>query len=256
MKRIGLWAACTLALPVLAQAPKAQTPQPAAAAAPAPAPAPAQRVFVLKYADPVQTANVLRAFGARAVVDTEAHAVAVLSAFPDTMAQINDAIQRLDVPAAAQNIELTGYFVIGGATPSQLGGAVPKDLDSVTAELTKASNFKNYRLLDALTIRMRAGQGADTSGTAGPVGTGSPLIATDFRVRSATVSADGTAVRIDGLYAGVKMPVPAGGSQYTTSDLSLNADVDLKEGQKIVVGRVGMNRDQALFLVMMARIPK
>jgi hypothetical protein len=254
MTWIRIAVACTMAVPLVAQAPKAPAPQ--AATAPAPGPSSSQRVFVLKYADPVQTANVLRAFGARAVVDTEAHAVAVLSAFPDTMAQIDDAIQRLDIPAAAQNIELTGYFVIGAATTPQLGGVLPKDLDSVTAELTKSSGLKNFRLLDGLTIRMRAGLGADTSGTAGPVATGSPLIATDFRVRSATVSADGTAIRVDGLYAGVKMPVLAGGSQYTTSELSLNADVDLKDNQKTVVGRVGMNRDQALFLVMVARIAK
>lgn len=249
-------AVSAVAMPLLAQAPKAQTPQAPSNTASAAAPSASQRVFVLKYADPIQTANLLRAFGARAVPDTEAHAVAVVSAFPDTMAAVDDAIQRLDVPAAGQNIELTAYYVIGGATNSPLGGALPKELESVTGELTKASNYRNYRLLDALTVRMRAGQGADTSGTAGPVAAGSPLIATDFRIRSATVSADGAAVRIDGMYAGVKMPVLAGGTQYTTSELSLNADVDLKENQRIVVGRVGMNRDQALFLVMMARLAK
>src|SRR5579872_5340055 len=256
MKPTYVLAVSALAIPLFAQAPKPQPPQPSGNTAAAPAPSAAQRVFVLKYADPIQTANLLRTFGVRAVPDIEARAVAVVSTFPDTIAAIDDAIQRLDVPGVAQNIELTAYYVIGGAATSPLGSALPKDLDPVTSELSKASNFRNYRLLDALTVRMRAGQGADTSGTAGPVATGSPLIATDFRVRSATVSADGAAVRIDGMYAGVKMPVAAGNNQYTTSELSLNADVDLKENQRIVVGRVGMNRDQALFLVMIARLPK
>ena len=241
-----------LGLPLAGQPPK----QPVAKAAPVQRPTGSQRIFVLKYADHVQTANLLRVFGASAVVDTEAHAVEVSSAFPDVLSAIDDAIQRLDVPAAAQNIELTAYYVIGSATDGPLGNALPKDLEGLATELAGAANFKSYRLLDALTVRMRAGQGADTSGTAGPVAAGSPLIATDFRVRSATVSPDGAAVRIDRLNAGVKMPVAAAGGQYTSSDLSLNADVDLKAGQRAVVGRVGMNRNQALFLVLMARVAK
>jgi len=252
--------------PVATQAAKQTTPtqgaKPAAAppadpkTAPGGGPTGPQRVFVLKYADPFQMANLLRAFGARAVVDSEAHAVAVASAFPDVLSAIDEAVQRLDVPAAAQNIELTAYYVTG-ANGTPVGGVVPKDLEAVTAQLASSSGLRNYRLLDALTIRLRAGQGADTSGLAGPsAGANSPMITTDFRVGSATVSSDGGAVRIDHLSAGVKLPVPGALNPHVTTDLALNADVDLKEGQKTVVGRVGMNRDQALFLVLIARVPK
>ena len=238
----------------------AKTPPVAAPAdaktAPAGGPAGPQRVFVLKYADPVQMASLLRAFGARAVVDSEAHAVAVASAFPDVLSAIEEAVQRLDVPAAALNIELTAYYLTG-ANGTPVGGVVPKDLEAVTAELANSSGLRNYRLLDALTVRLRAGQGADTSGLAGPsAGANSPMITTDFRVGSATVSADGAAVRIDHLSAAVKLPVPGAPNPHVTTDLALNADVDLKEGQKTVVGRIGMNRDQALFLVLIARVPK
>jgi hypothetical protein len=244
--------AAALALPLAAQAPKPADTKPAVEK-----PSAAQRVFVLKYADPVAMADLLRVFGVKVAANTDAHAVAVVSAFPDLIASVDDAIQRLDVPASApQNIELTGYYILGANTNSPLGSALPKDLESVTSELTTTSGLKNYRLLDALTVRLRTGQGADTSGTAGPVAAGSPLIATDFRVRSATVSADGATVRLDRLTAGVKMPVAAAGGQYTSSDLSLNADLDIKPGQKTLAGRVGMARDQALFLILQARIAK
>ena len=59
---------------------------------------------------------------------------------------------------------------------------------------------------------------------------------------------------------GVRLPVPTGipgpggPVQFSYQDLGLNADVDIKEGQKVVVGRVGMSRDQALFLVLTARV--
>lgn len=247
--------AAGLSLPVLAQ-PAKPTPPPAAASAPA-RPSGAQRVFVLKYADPLALADVLRVFGATVVANTEVHAVAVASAFPDVIASVDDAINRLDVPASApQNLELTAYYIIGGNTASPLGSPMPKDLDAAAAELTKTSAYKNYRLLDALTIRMRTGQGAETAGTAGTLGSGSPQIATGFRIRAATLSTDGASVRIDRLDAGVKMPVAAGGGQYSVSDLTFDADLDVKPGQLAIAGRTGMSKDQALFLVLTARVVK
>ncbi|HLK47098.1 MAG TPA: hypothetical protein VKT49_03125 [Bryobacteraceae bacterium] len=251
----GTFLLAVLVFPLAAQPPKppdSQTPAPAPASRPA-----AQRVFILKYADPLAMADVLRVFGASVAANQEIHAVAVASAFPDVLASVDDAINRLDIPSSApQNIELTAFYVIGGNTNIPLGTPLPKDLDSLAAELTATAALRNYRLLDALTIRMRAGQGADTSGSAGPVAANSPVIVTDLRVRTATVSTDGATVRLDRLNAGVKLPVAAGGGQYTTSDLNFNADLDLKAGQRIVAGRVGMNKDQALFVVLAARIAR
>lgn len=244
--------AAAFGLPLAAQTPKPPDTQPAAAARPA-----AQRVFVLKYADPLAMADVLRVFGASVVANPEVHAVAVASAFPDVIASVDDAISRLDVPASApQNVELTAYYVIGANANTPLGSALPKDLESIGTELAGTAAFKTYRLLDALTIRMRAGEGAETAGSAGPVANGSPVIVTDLRLHGATVSTDGTVVRLNRLTADVKLPVAAGGGQFSISDLNFNADLDVKAGQRIVAGRVGMSRDQALFLVLAARIAK
>ncbi len=252
MKRSFVLAAA-LALPLAAQPQKPpDNPTPAPAGRPG-----AQRVFILKYADPLTMADMLRVFGVMVVANPETHAVAVATTFPDVLTSVDDAVNRLDVPTSApQNIELTAYYVIGGNTNSPLGSPLPKDLESLATELAGTSALKNYRLLDALTIRMRAGQGADTVGSAGQVATGSPVIVTDLRVRAATVSADGASVRIDRLNAGVKLPVTAGGGQYTTSQLNFDADLDIKAGQRVVAGRVGMTKDQSLFVVLTARIAK
>lgn len=244
--------AAGLVLQLTAQAPKPPDSQAAPAAKPG-----AQRVFILKYADPLTMADMLRVFGVMVVANPETHAVAVATTFPDVLNSVDDAINRLDVPASApQNIELTAYYVIGGNTNSPLGTPLPKDLESMATELASTSALKNFRLLDALTIRVRAGQGADTVGSAGQVATGSPTIVTDLRVRTATVSPDGASVRIDRLNAGVKLPVAAGGGQYLTSDLNFNADLDVKTGQRVFAGRVGMTKDQSLFVVLNARVAK
>ena len=222
------------------------------------------KLFILKYADPGKLQGLLQVLGANAVPNSELHAIAV-QAKAESMPAIEDAIKRLDVPSAVpQNIELTAYYVVGGPDENTPGGPLPKDLDSVATQLKNTFAFKNYRLLDVIELRTRTGQGADTTGSAG-VANGLPTATTQFRIASGTVAADGTTIRIDRLKVGVRLPVLAGSflsgpggatipAQYEYRDLGLNADVDIKEGQKVVVGRIGLSKDQALFLVLTARI--
>ncbi len=215
-----------------------------------------QRIFILKYADPAKVYQLLGVFGSRIYVNPDLHALAV-SAAPEIMPAIEDAIKRLDMPAAGtQDIELTAYYVIGGDAESTPGAAPPKELDSVVTQLKNSFPFKTYRLLDMLALRTRTGRSADTSSNAGPVSPGSPSAVTQFHTGSLTLSADGSTVSVEGMKAGVRLPVPGGtgAAPFTFIDLGLNANVDIKEGQKVVVGRLSVNKDQALFLVLTARV--
>ena len=237
-----------LASPFAAQEPKkAEEPSPKV-----------HKVFILKYADPSQMAKLLGVFGAALSQNAELHALAVTSS-PDLMPAIEEAIKRLDVPTAATpNIELTAYYLIGGDGENPPGGGpVPNELDSVIKQLKNAFAFKVYHLLDVLALRTRAGQNAGTTSNTGPLGPGLPGAINSFTLRAATLSADGATVRLDNVKAGIRMPVlsgPAGSTLYQYVDLGLNADVDIKEGQKVVVGRLSVNKDQALFLVLTAHV--
>lgn len=222
-----------------------------------------QKVFLLKYADPAKIGNLLGVFGARIFPNTDLHALAV-SASPEIMPAIEDAIKRLDLPAAAaQDIELTAYYVIGGDGEGTPGGPPPKELENVIVQLKNSFAFKSYRLLDMLTMRMRSnGRSADTSSNPGTLTAGLPSVVTQFHTGTVNLSPDGSTVSLVGLKAGVRIPTPTGpissnpqvNTQYTYIDLGLNADVDIKEGQKVVVGRLSVNKDQALFLVLTARV--
>src|SRR5581483_7970047 len=65
-----------------------------------------QKLFILKYADPNKLTGLLRVLGAEGVPHSELHALGV-RARPESMPAIEDAIKRLDVPAAPPpNIEL------------------------------------------------------------------------------------------------------------------------------------------------------
>jgi len=237
----------------------------------APAPAKVQKLFILKYADPRLVRNLALTFGATAEPNTEMRALAV-SATAAQMAAIEEAIARLDTPAAApKNIELTCYMVIASDnspapenTRIELGGPTPKELDSVVTQLRNAFAFKAYRLLDVLTLRARTGQRAETTSTGGTMETG-PLahreVITTLQLNSVSVGTDGTTIHIEQMRAGIRLPMPTGpnplspgNTQFNYSNIGLNSDVDIKEGQKVVVGRLGVTNDQALFVVLVAKV--
>jgi hypothetical protein len=75
------------------------------------------------------------------------------------------------------------------------------------------------------------------------------------RINSIGVESDGSTVRIEKLNFDDRIPVQSGtGDQWTYQNLGIQTDLDIKEGQKVVVGRLGISHDQALFLVMMAKV--
>jgi hypothetical protein len=231
-----------LALPLAAQEQKApENPNPLE-----------HKLFVLKYADPGKLQQLLGMLGAQSAFNAELHAVSITARAAD-MPAIEEAIKRLDVPPPApQNIELTAYYLVGN--DAEATGGVPKDLDSVVVQLKNTFPFKTYHLLDTMTLRMRSGSESQANSAAEPPG--SRAIFTNLRIGSASVSADGSTVRINRLNAGMRTPVPASPSEsnFNYQDLGLNADIDIKEGQKVVVGRLSMGKDQALFLVLTARV--
>jgi len=245
MKRF-LLAVLLMALPLAAQEEKKPEPKP---------PVTVQKLFVLKYADPQNVRNLLQVFHANFDANREMRVLAV-DATPETMAAIEDAIKRLDIPSAAPaNIDLTIYLVVGHESENSTGGAVPKDLDGVVTQLKSAFSFKSYSLLDVLALRTRTGQQANTTSSGGAVqnGNNSAPVVTNFRIENANIGSDGASIHISRLNAGIKMPVISGGS-FGYTDLGMNTDIDIKEGQKVVIGRLGISKDQAMFLVMTAKI--
>jgi len=248
MKRL-VFALLLIALPLAAQ--EAQPKAPPAAAVPH-----VQKLFLLKYADPTHVANLLGVFNASVRPDSDMHALAVLTTSEATMQAIEEAIQRMDVASAAsKNIEMTAYLLIGNETAGTEPSAMPKELDGVVTQLKNAFAFKSYRLLDTLALRTRVGQRASTSSVGRPMQIGDKVAAptTQFRINSAGIGSDETTVRIDGLNLQSRIPVATGQGQFGYQDVGLQADVDIKQGQKVVIGRVSV-AESALFVVLTAQV--
>jgi hypothetical protein len=224
-------------------------------ATPPPKPQSVQRLFILKYAEPSQLVGLLSVFNANVRQNSELHAITV-EASPEAMHGIEDAIQKLDVPSATpKNVEMTVYLLVASDSAAA-GSAIPKDLDSVATQLKNTFPFKNYGLLDVITFQARTGQNIRTTSSGGslPVGTRSVAIITQLGINSIALQADGKTLRVDRLNAQFRVPQMTSGDQFNYIDLQVQTDLDIKEGQKVVVGRLGLSHDQALFLVMMGRI--
>jgi hypothetical protein len=208
-----------------------------------------QKLVTLKYADPLAVRNLLAHFGVNLQMDPRMKVIA-LSGHRANVTTAEEAIKQLDVPGAAQkDIDLTVYFVVG-SDQMNVGGAIPQDLQSTVATLKTTFPFKNYLMLDVLSLRTRSGVQASTSGQL----TNGRL--TSFHLTSATLEADGSMIRLDNLHAGLKVPIPDKDGKSTYVDTGISTDVvDVREGQKLVVGRSSLNGpDTALFLVLIAKV--
>jgi hypothetical protein len=208
-----------------------------------------RQLITLKYVNPSALAHLIETYNVKFNYNDEMKAIA-LNGPKEVVDAAAAMIRQLDV--APKDIDLTVYYMVGSEGEGSVGTAPPKELDPVVAQLKNAFTFKNYRLLDMLLIRTRTGQQASSSANLGMVassnGSSLPIIG-DFRMHSATVAPDGSTVRLDGLQNSLRWPTQG---QYT--NLGLNTDIDIKEGQKVVVGRLGISHDQALFLVLTAKV--
>ena len=228
------------------------------------------RLVTVKYADPTGMINLVRMFGVEVQVNGGMKVLAI-NGFPDAVAAAETAIHQLDI--APRNIELTVYFVVGSDQANLAGNAVPQDLRDVIAQLKSTFAFKEYRMMDVLTLRTRSGAPAETSGILNNAS--APRLSV-FSIRSATVSEDGGTVRIDRMHAGLRIPMinraaaaanlapghperlaAADGNfgKVEYRDTGIEQDVDVKEGQKVVVGRSSLEGpEKALFLILTARV--
>lgn len=211
------------------------------------------RLVTLKYADPYAARELLRNFGVSMTADRQMKILA-LSGPKAAVETAEAAIAQLDKPGAAQkDIDLTVFFVVAhdqNATPNSLPPvAIPGELQATVATLKQTFPYKNYELLDALSLRSRAGSNASTTGQLN----GSRL--THFSVNSVNLEGDGSMIRVEGLNAGVRVLQDLGQKKEYVNVSGVNTQVvDVKEGQKLVVGRASNGQGSALFLVLIAKV--
>jgi hypothetical protein len=196
--------------------------------------------------------------GAGISVNTELRTLTVRD-FPENIAAIEDAIRRLDQPAAAEpQIELHLYVLIG-SNDSAAQHSAPPELTDVLKELRSALRYSSYALMTAGVQRTRAGRGIEGSGVAenkllGVTPPDGKPIFYSYELRGITVhpSGDRDSIDVDNFDFQMRVPIVMG-AQTQYQAVGFHTPVTLRGGEKIVVGTTSMG-DKALIVVVTATV--
>ncbi len=246
MKRSILLALLLFALPLAAQEAKKEE-KPAQ-----PPPDWVTKVFEVKHQDPARLVDLLMTFGAQLRASRELKAITV--AGPQAVVDaVGEAIKRFDAPL--RNTELTVHILAGGAQARQQD-TIPRELEGVAKQPRSTFSFGGLRVLDTAVIRGREGRQASANGAfSTPPGTTCSIALGGLNISEA---AKENVVRIDNLRFNALIPVdPRPGSlqQPPGRNAGFATDVDVREGQKAVVGKANIDESgTALILVVTAKV--
>lgn len=208
-----------------------------------------QEMVEVEHADPQRLAQVLRIFP----VHVQAHPEFGLLTLRGSRADLDAAVaaaRRLDVPGErSPSVEVVAH-VLQASRAGSARGTVPAGLAEVADQLRNVFGFQEVVLLDSLIVRASDRSASEIRGT---LSTGQgPSFGYRFgfnRLSLVAPAADegGREVHLDGLVFETDSP---GG------DVRLVTDLEVREGQKAVVGKApsGRTPDESLILVMEVRV--
>jgi hypothetical protein len=225
-------------------------------ALPARAEEPIIKLIELKYADVHLIRPLLGGYSAH-INAGASDRVFTVAGTKEVVAEIEEMIKKLDVPEP--DIELTVYMLVASAQPDGTTALAP-ELDPVIKQLKGVFSYRAYRLLDSFVLRARVGHGADSDGFLTALAANMPGGAQttySFFFRNSAISGvdKNRVVRLDDVRLRVRVPHASGGG-VNYSESAIHTDFDVREGQKVVVGKSSLvdGSDGALILVVSAKI--
>lgn len=220
-----------------------------------------QEIYEVRHADPLALTEVLRVFP----IHVQAHAemgLITLRGNSEDVATAVAAARRLDLPPQpTRSVEVTAH-ILGASKRSELSGGLPSELEEVGRQLRQVFGYRGVELVDSLSVRVRdRGEALVT----GAFFQGEDLEPAPYRLginRASVVNGqDARSVRLDGLRFMAELPRwRASTSQgeparRVSSSVNLTTDVEVREGQKAVVGKAATDGDRdSLILVIEARV--
>ncbi len=195
----------------------------------------------------------LRTFGVNYSQVPGSRFIALTSTKNENIIAAEEALKRIDVPR--KNIELA--FQIVAASTQPVTEKLQADLEPVVKQLKASFVYQGYHLVDTLMVRNREGSSGKASGVMPKIDGGAPAIfEVQFQSTSLTQDPKSTMVHINHLSMNSRIPAGSddkGAMRYTNT--GVDADVDVKEGQKVVVGKANVDgKDGAIFMVVTARV--
>jgi hypothetical protein len=220
------------------------------------------RIVRVHYANAEKLCELVR-FGPVVVkCDNVLHAV-VLSGKASDITTVEQTVHELDTQSSpvAKDIEVT-VSVIGGSSKPGVSpeGQIPPALEPVVKQLSAIFPYKSYQLLSTMLLRSREGTGAQNNG----VMPGLTILPSDLRSSSYHIRFDEaniapeqrqSVIHLRGFQFVASITLSNGPNSMQLRDVQIASDVDLRDGQKVVVGKANVeNSDTAMFVVLTARV--
>jgi len=173
-----------------------------------------------------------------------------VSALENTIRELDSASSNL---GSSKNVELTVYLLSGSSSssPSATEEKLPV-VAPVVKQLHAVFPYSNYQLLSTMLLRSGEGTPASTSGLLKGFGNSTAPSHYEVSYKAARVSADeaGPSIHLMGFHFLLRVAI--GASMF---DAGVETDVDLRDGQKVVVGKSNVETaDSALFVVLVAKL--
>lgn len=215
------------------------------------------RVFEIKYRDPNSLKDAVYHLGSGfkgfAISSNSEFRTITVRDLPENLATIEEALKRLDVPAAPRaNIELHMHVLIA-SNAAGTGTEVPAELKDVLTQLRATLNYRNYEIASSIVQRLtetpRALQGSGTAELAGsPPGTPNTIMPYEYYLHNVSLVQNATGVA----------SVQIAEFTFATTDkdrAKVQTALNLRDGEKVVVGTATI-RNRALVIVLTAKLIK
>lgn len=216
------------------------------------------KIFEVKHREPSSLANVLRQLGsgfrgAGISANNEFNTLTVRD-FPENLVTIEEAIKRLDTPAAPpSSVQMHMHVLLAsnrtGPTPA---GEIPVELKDVITELRGTLTYRNYELITSVLQRLtETNRGLNGSGLAQIPGGQSGVTTAQYEYSVNQLSF---------------VPSASGAEAIQIQDFTftlvgegirgrVQTALNLRDGEKVVVGTATIN-DRALIVVLISKIVK
>jgi len=221
------------------------------------------KVITLKYSNNVGNSGILLLDAIGGLTVKRSNEIVVVTGPPDRVETAEAILKQLDVPpippvqrpvVPRKSVQLTAYLIVASRNEIQ-GAAVPKDLESAVNEVASVFPYKAFNLLDAIDVRLTNGSGGELSGLVPALGTPGQQIVpggSSYNLDVKTIYLMGDAadlIRIDKFNLTLHMRTPINPS------VTLETDIDMKPGQKIVVGKANIDGGaDALIVILTGKV--
>jgi hypothetical protein len=246
------------------------------------APETVTKIVRVRHGSPVQIAK-LAGGGTKVFMGPDdTLQVIVLKGDPTQVAAVEQTIHELDGLGTDRDVEVIVTVVGASSNPDMKSiGPLTPDIASVTRQLQSIFPYKSYQVLTSMLLRSREDTRAINSGVMKSLSSAEAAQAQVSRPSTYTVGYDRASVsnesgkpsiHIRNFRFGTKIPVinemlgskdskgsiiPYATTQVSLSqvDVSIMTDIDIRDGQKVVVGKANVeNGDSAIFVVVGARL--